>query len=191
MNTPPHNQPGHVGPGATSRPEARGDGSRFKDDAEKLAEQAATQGKTRVEDARGTAADKLDTLADSVQAAATELGQDDVGHLSEYISELADSMSKLSGSLRDKSGDEIVREIGQLAREHPAVFITGSIAIGLGLARFARASQRHDTTSSDARDSSATSSSRNGSSPNNDAETPPRFGNTGSVASPDNQGGMH
>ncbi len=190
MNTPPQNQPGHFAPGATSRSDAPGDGSRMKAEAGKLAEEAATEGKARVEDARGTAADKLDTLADSVQSAASELEQNDVGHLSEYISELAESMSKLSGSLRDKSGDEIVREIGELAREHPAVFITGSIAIGLGLARFARASQRHTTASSDTPDRGS-SLSRNGSPQTGDAETPSHAGATRSGSTPDNQGGMH
>ena len=91
---------------------------------------------------RETAAGNVDRLAESVQAAASRLAQDDVGHMSQYISNLADGMGRLSGSLRDKSGDELLREVGRLARENPALFVTGSIAIGFGLGRFARASQR-------------------------------------------------
>src|SRR5690606_37953766 len=74
--------------------------------------------------------------------AARELSRDDVGHLSGYVAELADQLRKVSGTLREKSGDELLREVGQLARERPAVFLAGAVAVGFGLGRFARASQR-------------------------------------------------
>lgn len=120
----------------------RGDGSDLKHSAHDLGEQAKTEGKARVADARRTAADKVDTLADSAQAAAAQLRDDDIGHLSEYVSSLADSMTRLSSSLREKSGDEVLRDIGRLARENPALFVTGGVAVGFGLARFARASEK-------------------------------------------------
>lgn len=121
---------------------ARGDGSDLKHSAHDLGEQAKAEGKARVADARRTAADKVDTLADSAQAAAAQLRDDDIGHLSEYVSSLADSMTRLSSTLRDKSGDEVLRDIGRLARENPALFVTGGVAVGFGLARFARASEK-------------------------------------------------
>jgi hypothetical protein len=140
MSTPPQNQPGRGGSPGSPTP-GRADSSELKAKAQDLGEQAKTEGKARIDEVRGTAADKLESLADSAQAAASTLQQDDVGHLSQYVSKLADSMTKFSSNLRDKSGDELLREIGQLARSNPALFVTGSIAIGFGLARFARASQ--------------------------------------------------
>lgn len=158
MTTLPQNEPGRgnpsgspldgspVDPGSADRSETRAS-------ARELGEQAEAVGKAKVEEMRGTAAENLEKLAGSAQAAAATLQQDDVGHLSSYVSELADNMLRLSSSLRDKSGDELLREVGQLARSNPALFVTGSVAIGFGLARFARASQRHataDATTADA-----------------------------------------
>lgn len=91
-------------------------------------------------DARDTAAQNLDKLAESARAAASRLQQDDIGHLSEYVSDLAGSLARFSSGLRDKSADQMLREVGQLARDNPALFVTGSIAVGFGLARFMRAS---------------------------------------------------
>jgi len=136
MITPEQNQYGQTATGTG------GDGHDLKHSARDLGEQAKSEGKAKVEDARRTAADKVDTLADSAQAAAARLRDDDIGHLSEYVSSLADSMTKLSSSLREKSGDEVLRDIGRLARENPALFVTGGVAVGFGLARFARASEK-------------------------------------------------
>lgn len=154
MITPPQNQNGqpgtHQGSASGARAGTTGNGNdeqRLKDSAKQLGEQARDEGKQRVEEARGTAAGKVDTLADSVKAAASQLSENDIGHLSEYVSDLAENMSRLSTSLREKSGDEMLRDVTRLARENPALFITGSLAIGFGLSRFARASGRHDHSS--------------------------------------------
>ena len=131
-------------PGAAGAPSgtAHAGDSDLKHSAHELGEQAKAEGKVRVAEARRTAADKVDTLADSTQAAAARLQQDDIGHLSEYVASLADSMTRLSTSLREKSGDEVLRDVGRLARDNPALFVTGGVAIGFGLARFARASEK-------------------------------------------------
>ena len=137
MITPQQNQYGQAGTGGDAA-----HGSDLKGSARALGEQAKMEGKTRVEGARRTAADKVDTLADSAQVAAERLRNDDIGHLSDYVTDLANSMTRLSSSLREKSGDEVLREVGRLARENPALFVTGSVAVGFGLARFARASEK-------------------------------------------------
>lgn len=117
-----------------------GDGA-FKQEAQRMGEQAKATGKARMQQARETGAASLDRLADSAEAAAARLREDDVAHLSEYLGRLASGMHRFSGDLREKSGDEILRDIGRLARENPALFVTGSVAIGFGLGRFARASR--------------------------------------------------
>src|SRR5690554_3898301 len=107
MITPPQNQNGQSGARQNSGPGAgagvagnSNEEQRLKDSAKQLGEQAREEGKQRVEEARGTAAGKVDTLADSVKAAASQLSENDIGHLSEYVSDLADNMSRLSTSLR-------------------------------------------------------------------------------------------
>lgn len=136
--------------------------------AREAAEQVKTQGKSQLEGYRETAADELEAVAQSAKAAAQELeGHDRLG-LSTYVSSMAQSMVKLSDDLRGKSVDQLFQDVNRLARDNPGLFIAGSVALGFGLTRFARASSRraaHDGYSH--QDSSASfpsSDSRYGSS---------------------------
>lgn len=137
MTTPSQNPSGTQASGATSR--SGTNGGNLKDSASQLAEQAKSEGKRHVETARKSTADSVEKLARSAKAAASELQQDDIGHLSQYIANMADGMTSFASRMRDKSGEEMAQELGRLARENPALFVTGSVALGFGLARFARA----------------------------------------------------
>lgn len=111
--------------------------------AKEAAEQVKAQGKEQLDSYRDTAADELEKVAQGVKAAAAELeGQDQAG-LSHYVADMAQSMVKLADDLRGKSVDQLFGEVNRLARDNPALFITGSIALGFGLTRFARASSKH------------------------------------------------
>lgn len=131
---------------SSHRPSARGQssgssgGTQARDDAEDLAKKARAEGQEQVQHYRDVAADKVDSLADSVKAAASELPDDDVAHLSRHISDMANGLSSLSDGLRDKSADQILHDVRRVARENPTLFIAGSIALGFGITRFARAS---------------------------------------------------
>lgn len=145
MTTPPQNQAGATAGGARGSAGSSGsNGERTKADAKRLADDAKAQAKAGADKARDTAAHKAETLADSARAAARALEGDDIGHLSQYVSDLADGMTRFAHGLRNKSGDEIAHDIGRIARENPALFVAGSVAVGFGLSRFARAS-RHES----------------------------------------------
>jgi hypothetical protein len=110
--------------------------------ARQAADQVKTQGKSQLEGYRETAADEIEKVAQSAKAAAQELeGQDRFG-LSNYVSDMAQSMVQFSDSLRGKSVDELFQDVNRLARNNPALFLTGSVALGFGLTRFARASSK-------------------------------------------------
>lgn len=89
---------------------------------------------------RVSAADEIDQVAQATRTAAADLDDQQRQELSHYVSGFADSISTLAQSLRNKNVDELVSDVEKLAREHPALFIGGSIALGLGIARFAKAS---------------------------------------------------
>ncbi|MGN2250412.1 hypothetical protein LQ772_09295 [Frateuria edaphi] len=108
--------------------------------AEDMAEKVRAEGQEQVQHYRNVAADKVDTLADSVKAAAAEMRDDDVAHLSRHVSDMASGLGRMADGLREKSADEILHDVRRIARENPTLFIAGSIAIGFGLTRFARAS---------------------------------------------------
>lgn len=131
--------------------------------AREAAEQVKTQGKSQLEGYRETAADELEAVAQSAKAAAEAMeGQDRLG-LSTYVSSMAQSMVKLSDDLRGKSVDQLFQDVNRLARDNPGLFIAGSVALGFGLTRFARASSRRtDHDDYPHQDSSASFSSSSG-----------------------------
>jgi hypothetical protein len=59
--------------------------------------------------------------------------------MSDYLTDMADSMTGLAGNLRGKSAEQLLHDAADLARSNPGLFIAGSIAIGFGLSRFLKA----------------------------------------------------
>ena len=59
--------------------------------------------------------------------------------MSDYLADMAESMSGLAGNLRGKSAEQLLHDGAELARNNPALFIAGSIALGFGLSRFLKA----------------------------------------------------
>ena len=97
-----------------------------------------------VDDARQGAAGRVDGLADSNDAAARNLDQEDMTRLSGYVHDMAQSLTGFSRDLREKSGDEMLQDIKRIAHRNPALFLGGSVAIGFGLSRFARATRSRE-----------------------------------------------
>lgn len=148
MNTPYiHNPPGGDGQGA-GRTAGTGTGTgtgseQTGETSDSLAQQARERGHERIDSARQAGADSIERIADGVREAASQLEQDEsVGNLSQHFARLADGMTRVASGLREKSGDDLVREVGRLARENPTVFVAGSVALGFALTRFGRASAR-------------------------------------------------
>lgn len=133
-------------PPSTSSDRDPDDSSNVREQLGEAAEDAKAKAKDQGEHYRDVAADEVDAVAGSARAAADELDDDALGgELSRHIGELADGMSRFSAGLREKSADEMVRDVGRTAREHPALFLAGSLAVGFGMSRFARASSRSGT----------------------------------------------
>jgi hypothetical protein len=60
--------------------------------------------------------------------------------LAAYAGQLAGSMKNLADSLRQRNLDELVNDTQQLARSNPTLFLMGSVAVGIALSRFLKAS---------------------------------------------------
>jgi hypothetical protein len=126
----------------------------LQDDAHAALASAKEHGSAQFEQYRDTAVDQIESLAHSAQTAAEQMQESDTLGLSHYVTDLAQNMTTLAGNLRGKSIDELLQQAGKLARDNPALFVTGSVALGFGLSRFLRAS---------APDSGAVSSSQQAS----------------------------
>jgi hypothetical protein len=101
------------------------------------------QGAEQYESLRDLATDQIDSLVEGAQSAASALeGKDSLG-LSQYLGQLASGLSSFAEQVRDQSAEDLLHKGAQLARDNPAVFLAGSVAIGFGLSRFLRASANH------------------------------------------------
>src|SRR5690606_29525009 len=129
-------------PGRQPAP-AAADGDDLKARAQAVGEQARGQVEARLDQQRRGAAERLDRLASSVRAAAGELEQQDDAELSQYVARFAGTLGGLADSLRTRNVDELLQDLRGAARRNPGLFLAGSVAVGFGLARFARASARH------------------------------------------------
>ncbi|EWC40958.1 hypothetical protein [Stutzerimonas stutzeri] len=137
--------------GSPGQPSMQTDGAaqiseEMKSKAKEAGEQIKNQGKAQLDSYRGSAADELEKVAQSAKAAAAELESQDRAGLSHYVSDMAQGMVDFADNMRSKSVDELVGEVSRLARNNPALFIAGSVALGFGLTRFARASSHRSET---------------------------------------------
>lgn len=104
---------------------------------------ASRQVSEQFEKLREQATDQLDSLVEGAQSAAQALeGKDSLG-VSQYLGQLAQGLSAFADRVRDKSAEDLLHEGARLARDNPALFVAGSVAIGFGLSRFLRASANH------------------------------------------------
>lgn len=127
-------QRGEAGDGTKAMLEEEGQKAREK------AQEAAEAGKERLESHTDQAAESVDHLAEAVGSAASRLSEMEHESLADYANRLSSWLGDMSGKLRSKNVDEITDDIRGLAERNPAMFVLGSIAIGIGLSRFAKAS---------------------------------------------------
>jgi hypothetical protein len=112
------------------------DADKLKGKAIDAAEQIKARGKQ-------TAAESVEQLANALDQATESLERGDQRSLAGYTQELAGSIRSLAANLRDRSLDDLVRETQVLARRNPTMFFFGSVAVGIALSRFLKASGEH------------------------------------------------
>ncbi len=102
-------------------------------------QQFADKGKEQAEALSDKAADALEDVETVARVEADEFERLGWQNLSGYIREMADGIGNLSDELRHKSVDELLRSASDLARRNTGLFLLGSVAIGFGLSRIAKA----------------------------------------------------
>lgn len=122
--------------------QARTDLREGKERAKEAARRAAAEGKDELEAQSEVAAARVDDVADAIGSAASRLDELEHEGLAEYANQMASALSNMSQKLRDKSVDELAHDVSDLARRNPALFLLGSVALGVGLSRFAKATRR-------------------------------------------------
>lgn len=130
------NSPGRENP-------ARKAAGEVKSSAKQASREAKQQAAETLDENRERAADELDKIAHAARAAASDLEDQEQEGLSDYVADMAQGIGSFANSLRRKNMDELLQEAREVARRNPALFIAGSIAVGFGLSRFAKASVHH------------------------------------------------
>jgi hypothetical protein len=97
------------------------------------AQSGIEEGMTSAASVASDASDALDETAASLYARGQE-------GLSQAASAMSRRLSQLADYLEGRSTDELVREARRVARDNPAMFIAGGLALGIALSRFFKAS---------------------------------------------------
>ncbi|RMT84074.1 hypothetical protein ALP40_02369 [Pseudomonas viridiflava] len=124
------------------------------DDSHGNAENVTQQGGAQFEQYRDSAAQQIENLAQNAESAARQMEGSDTLGISGYVTDVAQSMTRLAENLRHKNAEQLLQDARRLAKENPALFISASVALGLGLSRLLKA-----TTSSTASSASTDTSS--------------------------------
>jgi len=105
--------------------------------ASSLANQAKQTLVSKLDDQKGTAANFVEQLAQTVQKSGEQFkGQQD--WIASAIGRGAAELNTLAGSLRDKDLGELTREVQSFARRQPALFIGATLVAGFAVARLGK-----------------------------------------------------
>ena len=121
----------------SGRPEA--DFQHLKEGVTEALGDARQQADAQFGQYRDTAADQIEALAQGAKSFVSEIESKDTLGMSDYLADMAESMSGLAGNLRGKSAEQLLHDAADLARSNPTLFIAGSVALGFGLSRFLKA----------------------------------------------------
>jgi hypothetical protein len=124
----------------TQTPRTKAKVEKGKQKALDTAREAADIGKEQLQSGTGRAAEGVGDFAEAVGSAASRLGELEHEGLADYANRISSYLSDMSSRLREKNVDELADDVRRLAERNPALFVLGSVAVGLGLSRFVKAS---------------------------------------------------
>jgi hypothetical protein len=101
-------------------------------------EQLKDLGRDSLKQGKEAAADQADTVADALRETGDHLGERNAS-VAEYAQRLSEGVARVADHVRHRSLDELMADAQALARRNPAVFLIGSVAVGLALSRFMKA----------------------------------------------------
>ena len=94
---------------------------------------------SRVDEQKNRAADGLGGIADVFRNAGNELRNENET-LAQYVDAASDQLRRFADTIRRRGVADMMDDVNRFARRNPAVFIGGAFIVGLGIARFLKAS---------------------------------------------------
>jgi gas vesicle protein len=119
---------------------------KVRSDAVEVMDKAKTAGREQLESGKQTTASQAEKIADVIEHASSRLKENNLQTLADYASEIGTTIKNFSEGLHNRSVDDLVVDIREIARRNPTAFLLGSIVIGVGISRFFKASaeRRHE-----------------------------------------------
>ena len=119
---------------------------KVKADAIEVVDKAKSIGREQLESGKDTASGQAEKVANVIQQAASQLKENNLRSLADYTSEIGTTIKSFSDGLQNRSVDDLVTDIRDMARRNPTAFVLGSVVIGIGISRFFKASaeRRHE-----------------------------------------------
>lgn len=93
---------------------------------------------SRVDEQKNRAAAGLGGIADVIRNASDELRLENEA-LASYVDMASNQMRRLADHIRERGVADMLDDVNRFARRNPAVFIGGAFLVGLGVARFLKA----------------------------------------------------
>ena len=126
--------------GRALKEQAREAAEEIRDGAREAAEDVKEQihsGATRQKDA---AAQQMDGWAHALKTASEDLQNRGQGSAAACVRQAAAGLERASGTVRERSLDDLIGTVEDFARRQPVAFIGGAVAAGFGLARLMKSS---------------------------------------------------
>jgi len=117
---------------------------KMKEDVQDAKHEAGVQVREKAAAGQQRLADEAGALSDAIDAAAAHLDEQDRDGLARYAHEMSSKLAAAARQLEGRSVDQLAEDAKRLARDNPALFLLGSVAVGFGLSRFFKASDKHD-----------------------------------------------
>jgi hypothetical protein len=99
---------------------------------------------TQLTTQKDRATDGIGTLAQAVRHTTERLRNEQHDTIAQYVERAAEQLERLSDRLRQKDVNELLQDTQRFARRQPALFIGGSFAAGLLIARFLKSSREDE-----------------------------------------------
>lgn len=116
----------------------------IKEGARSLGEEAKERASGYVEGGKHAVTDNLEAFAQAIRKAGDELRQQDQTMAAQLVGQAAGTLERVTRSIEGTSLDDMIGQVRSFARRNPVAFIGGAMLAGFALARFARASGRHE-----------------------------------------------
>jgi hypothetical protein len=114
--------------------------------AGEVVDRAREQVRSQFADQKERAAGSLESAADALRQAGQGLRDHDQRVLGDYVQGAAEMVERVSDYLSRRDMDQLVREVEDLARRQPSLFVGGAFALGFLAARFLKSSRSNGRT---------------------------------------------